>query len=71
MDIQRQMFINQDLQQLAVKYRKMASIIISRRLEHYVSMCEDETSKNELEACIEEMKKGSRTQYYHWWISND
>lgn len=54
--VQPGMFINQDIQQLAVKYRKMAPIIVARRMEKYASMSVDDESKNELEGCIEDLK---------------
>jgi hypothetical protein len=54
-DVHPQMFIDRNVEQLAVKYRKMAPIIVARRMEKYASVAMDDESKIELEGCIEDL----------------
>ena len=55
-NVKPQMFINQNVSQLAVRYRRMAPIIVARRMEKYLSIPMDANSKQELEGCIEDLK---------------
>lgn len=55
-NVQPQMFINQNVNQLAIRYKKMAPIIVAGRMEKYLSIPMDAYSKQELEGCIGDLK---------------
>jgi hypothetical protein len=55
LDVHPQMFINRNVEHLAVKYRKMAPIIVARRMEKYASAPMDDESKTELDGCISDL----------------